>query len=192
MLSALIPPPRPRAKTPLPILPVTIIGMDLSLTSTGIAVYARGRITTLRLRSKHSGLERLLDLRAQLGAFLYTHKPGLIGIEGYSFGSKNSRAHSIGEWGGVAKLTVSECRSAPTGYLVSPVTLKKFMTGNHQAKKPEVVLHLFKRYGIEVPQEDEADAACISILIGAHRYADQFPSLTDFQRKALAGVENLS
>ena len=185
--------PAPRRRnTPLPILPAAIMGCDLSLTSTGVSIYEHGLIETFRLRSKHQGVDRLIDLRHQLWVLLDRYRPKSIAVEGYSFGSKNSRAHSIGEWGGVAKLAMIEACPTAARFIVSPNTLKKFMTGNHQAKKPEMVLHLFKRYAIEVVQEDEADAASISILIGAYRYADQFPHLTDFQRKALGGVEPMT
>jgi len=183
-------PRRPvRQPAPLPVLPHVIMGCDLSLTNSGVAIYRAGRITSYSLKSSLKGVARLDDLRLKLRQLIDRERPDIAGIEGYSFASKNSRAHSIGEWGGTAKLLIRD-QGIP-GYIASPNTVKKFMTGNHQAKKPEMVLHLFKRYGIEITQEDEADAASVSILIGAYQHGASFPNLTAFQFDAFKGLEPL-
>jgi crossover junction endodeoxyribonuclease RuvC len=172
----------------LPVLPVSIAFFDLSLTGTGVALYKDGEITTQLWKSKLKGMARLADLDDRIRTFLMEEYPAAVGVEGYSFGSKNSRAHSIGEWGGVAKMAIME-RTRIKAFIASPGTVKKFMTGAGNAAKSEMPLHLFKRYGITVPQEDEADATCGSILIGAHLYASAFTSLTQFQRDAIKGIE---
>lgn len=194
MLLPVNPPPRRRivaSPAPrLPVLPGSIAFFDLSLTSTGVALYSHGRITTERWQSKLKDVARLAELDDRIRSFLIREYPVAVGVEGYSFGSRHSRAHSIGEWGGVAKLAIrSRPRIQP--FIASPSTVKKFMVGSGNAAKSEMPLHLFKRYGIEVSQEDEADAACGSILIGAHLYESAF-SLTKQQREALAGVEPMT
>lgn len=172
----------------LPVLPVSIAFFDLSLTGTGVALYKDGAISTKVWKVKSKGMERLAELDDLMRTFLMEEYPAAVGVEGYSFGSKNSRAHSIGEWGGVAKMAIME-RTRIQSFIASPGTVKKFLTGNGNAAKSEMPLHLFKRYGITIPQEDEADAASGSILIGAHLYASAFTSLTQFQRDAIKGIE---
>ena len=192
MLQSVSPPPRKRSERQLlPVLYPTIAFFDLSLTGTGVALYKNGEITTELWKSKLKGVERLAELDSMMRSFLMREYPTYVGIEGYSFGSKNSRAHSIGEWGGVAKLAV---RSRPRiqAFLCPPTTVKKFITGSGGAAKSEIPLHLYKRYGIDKGQEDEADAASGSILIGAHLYADAFPALTLFQRDAFKGIEPMT
>lgn len=186
------PPPRKRSERQrLPVLPQAIAFFDLSLTGTGVALYRNGEITTELWQSKLKGVARLAELDSKIRSFLLREYPAYVGVEGYSFGSKNSRAHSIGEWGGIAKMAI---RSRPRiqAFLASPATVKKFISGRGDASKSEIPLHLYKRYGIDKGQEDEADAASGSILIGAHLYAEAFPALTLFQRDAFKGIEPMT
>lgn len=189
MLQPVTPRLRSRPATPLPILPATIIGLDLSLTNTGVAIYKHGRVETFSVTSPLKGAHRLRDLRDRLRRLLDHHVrwTGTVigGVEGYSFGS-TSRHHAIGEWGGVAKLELLERRVV--SYIGTPSTVKKFITGKGNTPKSEVRLHLLQRYGIAVEQEDEADATCVSILIGAFIYGDAF-TLTAPQQDALGAVE---
>lgn len=173
----------------LPRLPESIIGLDLSLTNTGVAIYQDGKIETFSVTSPLKGAHRLQDLRDRLRRVLkwnvrWTGKV-VAGVEGYSFGSK-SRHHALGEWGGVAKLELLERKIV--SYIGPPQTVKKFITERGDTPKKQVPLHLRQRYGIAVEQEDEADAACVSILIGAFLHGDAF-SLTPPQQDALAAVE---
>jgi Holliday junction resolvasome RuvABC endonuclease subunit len=163
--------------------------LDLSLTNTGIAVYKDGHIETFSIASPLRGTHRLRDLRDRMRRVLdcnvcWTGKV-IGGVEGYSFGS-TSRHHALGEWGGVAKLELLE--RGVVSYIGTPTTVKKFITCKGNTPKKEVRLHLRQRYGISVEQEDEADAACVSILIGAFLHGDAF-SLTSPQKDALAAVE---
>lgn len=159
-----------------------LVGLDLSLTATGAAAISRGMLETTTFTSKQRGAQRLHDLRARLRAFLLTHQPVAVAVEGYSFNSKNSRAHSTGEWGGVARITLFDM-GIPF-IEVPPASLKTFATGSHMAKKPEVVMNLLKRWGLEVPGEDEADATVAALFLAAHRDPGAF-SLTAFQTRAL-------
>lgn len=192
MLQPVSPPPRKRSEQQrLPVLPQSIAFFDLSLTGTGVALYKHGEITTELWQSKLKGVARLAEMDNWIRSFLMREFPAYVGVEGYSFGSKNSRAHSTGEWGGVAKMAI-RARPRITAFIASPATVKKFITGRGQAKKSEIPLHLYKRYGIDKGQEDEADAASGSILIGALIYADAFPALTLSQRDALKGIEPMT
>lgn len=176
---------RARPVPPLPVLPIKIIGLDLSLTNTGVAIYDAGFIKTYSLSSRLRGAHRLRDLRDKLRRLLDRHRPDKGGIEGYSFGS-TSRHHALGEWGGVAKVELLE--RGIRSYIGTPSTVKKFITGKGNTPKAQVPLHLREAYGIQVEQEDEADATCVSILIGAHLYGEAF-TLTAPQQDALGAVE---
>lgn len=178
--------PAPRTRpSKLPVLPITIMAGDLSLTNTGVAIYRAGRIETFSITSPLKGAHRLRELRNKWLKLMDAHQPDVVGFEGYSFGSV-SRHHAIGEWGGVAKMTTLE--QGVRGYIASPKTVKQFMTDNGNANKAEAHLHLANTYGIRIGQEDEADAACVSILIGAYLHGDAFPPFTKPQSKALKAV----
>lgn len=184
--------PPPRRRAPPPVVAAmpehTILACDLSLTSTGYAVYSRSGIITGRLKSKHVGVARLTDLRNQLAGLAEEVWPTHWAVEGYSFGSQ-ARHHAIGEWGGLAKWTLENLFPG-RGYIVSPNSIKKFATGNHAAKKTEIVLSLHKRWGLDIHQEDEADAAALAVLMSAYLHGPEVSvELTLFQKEALGWVQ---
>jgi hypothetical protein len=45
-----------------------------------------------------------------------------------------------------------------TPLLVPPMTLKKFISGKGNAKKDEIMLQIYKRYGVEINENNAADA----------------------------------
>lgn len=119
-----------------------VVGLDLSLTSTGIAWCNE----TTTLPSKLMGMARLADIRDRVVALLRTLDNPLVIVEGYSFGSKNSQSHATGELGGVVRLRLFE---DDIPYVdVPPTTLKKFATGKGVASKPEVTSAISARTGI--------------------------------------------
>jgi crossover junction endodeoxyribonuclease RuvC len=67
-------------------------------------------------------------------------------VEGYSFASRNSQAHSIGELGGVIRVALWE-KQIP--YVeIPPTTRAKFATGKGNAAKTEVMSAISARTGI--------------------------------------------
>lgn len=77
-------------------------------------------------------------------------------LEAYSFGSKNTRAHQTGEYGGLLRYFLLT-EDWPV-IEVPPTTLKKFATGKGNAKKPIVAACLAKRYQLDLASDDEYDA----------------------------------
>lgn len=133
-----------------------IIGIDPSLTSTGYS--GCGLVGTLV--SKFTGVERLADLSDKLATLLATAPSDVVVvIEGYSFASRNSQAHSIGELGGVFRLTMH--RMEIPFIEVPPTSRAKFATGRGNASKNEVISAVSARTGIVWSgkgADDEADA----------------------------------
>ena len=122
------------------------VGLDLSLTSTGLVA------GDLRVAhgSKFKGIERLVDLRtkilAPMAQFAADGQDFVVMVEGYSFGSKNSHAHALGELGGVIRMAMLE-----NGFPfveVPPSNVKKFATGKGNASKGEVMSATSVRTGI--------------------------------------------
>ena len=155
---------------------MNVLGLDLSLTSTGYAYrvppnHASGQeIVTGRILSKHlRGPERLWFLEGQLVDILTFGDPFTLAvIEGYAmgFGGKNpGRVFDIGEWGGVARLCLFE-HGVPI-VIVSPSSLKMFATGNGGAaiKKPQVIAAIKEVWNYQVDQDDEADAF-VAMMLG--------------------------
>ncbi len=140
----------------------TYVGMDMSLTSTGLAVLRGGALTTHHLQAADlRGPERLEWYRHQLREFLYPLEGCTVCLEDYAF-NKGNRAHQIGELGGLVRTML--WGESGTSYLVAPATLKKFVTGSGKGGKTGIPLHLFKRWGLTVDQEDEADATGLALM----------------------------
>lgn len=150
-----------------------VIGLDLSLTSTGVvglrlALPRNPQIW--RLQSAYKGVKRLSDLCDQLDTAIsgFTQDIDrwlwedevLAVIEGYSMGSRVGQAFSIGEWGGVARLLLHDKRLPFIE--VPPSTLKKWITGKGNAPKDQMRLSVYKKWDFEADSNDVIDAYALA------------------------------
>lgn len=133
-----------------------IIGLDLSLTSTGIALPDG---TTEAISVPQKGTLRLIALRKAIMDYVDKYKHPIVVIEGYSFAQRNSQAHSLGELGGVIRVALTEADCTIVD--VAPTQRAKFATGRGNASKSEVVSAISARTGIVWSgkgADDKADA----------------------------------
>lgn len=142
------------------------MGLDLSLRSTGMAVYGHGHIYRERvIPGDMRGLRRLFYIRKRIIDFVLAQislsNTVSVFIEGYSYASAN-QAHQIGELGGIIRTDLAQFDFDV--FTIPPNSLKLFITADGKAKKSKMVLQLFKRWDIEVDQEDEADAVGLAIM----------------------------
>lgn len=137
-----------------------IVGLDLSLTATGVATPSGPCLVT---PGKRRGMERLQYIRERVLSLAGGAE--LVVIEGYSYHSRSSRAHKLGELGGVVRLALWE-EGIP--YLdVPPSSLKRFATGSGNASKGLVLVEAVKRLGYPGADDNEADALWLR-EIGRH------------------------
>lgn len=160
-----------------------IVGLDLSLTSTGVAT-PEG---TFLLEPRTKGLERLIEIRRGIDAFIYDFgRPAeLVVIEGYSYASQHV-AHQLGELGGMVRLYLYEhgFRFA----VVPPKKLRLYATGSGGAAKEAALAGAVKRSGIEFRRHDEAEAWWLRMMGHDAMGEPQF-ELPVKNREALKGVE---
>lgn len=147
----------------VPPLDIRVLGVDPSLTATGIAVVYGGKIQTTLLSPPKTvkGSARLMWFYHQFSEVLDASQAELVAIEGYAYGA-NARQHALGELGGTLKLCMRLRRQDFA--VVPPTVLKKFATGKGNADKSIVAKELFKKFGIDVDNTDEVDAAGLSLL----------------------------
>ena len=136
-----------------------IVGLDLSLTCTGIADVAG----TVTVKTKSRGPERLAEIRAVVRD--YTRAADVVVIEGYAYGRHNGMA-AIGELGGVIRLLLHTHGIASVA--VPPASLKRYATGRGNATKDEVLGAAFKRFVGFDGGNDEADAAWLRAMALDH------------------------
>lgn len=117
-----------------------------------------------------------MEIRDVINELLAGIDAPAVAVEGYSFASRNSQAHSIGELGGVIRLLLHE-RAVP--YVVIPPTVRaKFATGRGNASKAEVVSAVSARTGIEwigKGADDLCDAFILEECLLSHWGQARYP-----------------
>ena len=140
-----------------------ICGIDPSLTNT--AVVCGESITDYtvdRFGSKFVSdsvvdrCKRYEGLVHRVNACVAAAAPTAIFIEAYAFSRNDAKAKFVAEYGGLLRWHLADI--TPHIYEVSPMTLKKFVTGKGNVKKNVVMAHIQKRYGVLFENDDEADA----------------------------------
>jgi crossover junction endodeoxyribonuclease RuvC len=130
---------------------------SLNLVTTGVV--KQGIVN--KVKPQDHPLERAVYVANELKIFinsLMEENPSnevVVGIEGYSLNSKFSLASMV-EVGTVVRLMLLEL--GVETYEIPPTTLKKFITGKGNASKEQVMVAVYKRFGFEAPDNDQADA----------------------------------
>jgi Holliday junction resolvasome RuvABC endonuclease subunit len=169
--------------------PVTIVGLDLSLTSTGFALlsgedWELGSIQP----GKRAGHERLNYLLAQITERITGCD--VAAIEGPSYGSVGGQSH---ERAGLWWLVAHELWDQDVPYVViAPSQVKKYACGagsGIKSGKDRVLAAVIRRYPQLVEGNDEADALVLAKMAADH-YGQVTEAVPQVNRTALASVKN--
>lgn len=145
---------------------VTVLGIDPSLTNTGLC-WGNGpnNHTTDRVSykiPKGTNIKEVINrtvraciMAEDVGSIAYQNSPVISFIESYSFGSRNGGEY-LGEYGGLLRKELMETSEKIVE--VAPTMVKKFATGKGNAKKEVIIGHVQKRWGVLFENSDEADA----------------------------------
>lgn len=135
-----------------------IVGLDLSLTATGVATWTEGALSLITLKPpRASGLERLDWIYNQVRELCRGAE--LVIVEGLSFGSNMPSAQErAGLWFLVARAL---WKAGIRMQAVAPTQLKKFVTGKGSAEKSLILREVFRRWNIVAENDDQADAAVL-------------------------------
>jgi len=167
-------------------VPVKIVGIDASLTSTGIAIlHCNNEPITTAVKNNLTGIPRLIYVRDYVKQVI--EGVDLAVIEGYAF-SKGDFAHAKGELGGVLRLMVVD--SGIKLLEVTPNQLKKFATGEHNASKEKVAVGVYKRWGKEFKENDETDAYVLAEI--GRAYLGLEDKLTAYQQEVIDALHGKS
>lgn len=135
-----------------------LVALDLSLTATGWAATS-GEIGTIKvpLPERASDLQRvrrLHELTCEIDRLCVGAQ--LVVIEGHSFNSKNTHAHSLGELHGVVKAVLYQ-REIPFA-IVPPAKLKLYACGKGNASKDQVLMAAARKTSKTFPDHNSTDA----------------------------------
>lgn len=173
------------------------VGLDISLTGSGVCVLASDYsiidTALISVKPEETGL-RLFLIRNQIQDFLKQHNKevSLCCIEGPSFGSKDGgRLFQIGECTGVLKLMLFEL-GIPIVIAV-PSQLKKYISGTGKdVKKEHIMLDIYKKYNVELRDNNVADAYVLSrvcrdysYLLSSHKLPEGIPKYQEEVLKAM-------
>lgn len=177
------------------------IGIDLSLTSTGLAKIIDGQPPKLaRIQSKPLGptledrARRAQNIVGAIIEFVFDGHPGepdptVIAIEAPTYGAaqnQGSQHDRAGLWWAVVRTflgteTISE---------ISPTTLKAFTTGKGNSGKPEMMARTAQEWpGVPFESDDDSDALWLATMARCHADPDTAPvTLHAYRTKALKVV----
>lgn len=167
----------------------SVMGIDPSLSSTGWCHLTGnhhncGSITPAW---KAVGPARLRDLFNKLDDILGEFLPSMVVLEGYSYGSSHHR-EALAEWGGLIRVLLFD-RKIPT-LIVAPTSLKKFVLSEASSEKDQMLLAVYKRWGVEFSNNDECDAYALSQL-GRSRLELEMIAATSSSPSLFSGTQRM-
>lgn len=140
------------------------LGLDLSLTGTGVILLKNGKIVGQKcIKSKPVGdkpldeLKRIMKIVEDIEMCLTAWTVDIAVIENMAFGVRN--ATSLTQLAGLNYFVRAMLWSRGTKFvLVAPTTLKKFITGSGASKKDVMLMETYKRYKVTILNDNENDA----------------------------------
>lgn len=162
---------------------ITVLGIDPSLTATTYCRLAEKTHSFGTITTKLKGVERLLFIEEQLWKAITVDRLDLICLEDYAFARPN-QAHQIGELGGTIRKLLHQ--SGIPWVAIAPSSIKKFSTGKGNVEKNKVLMHVYKRWGVECANDNQADAYVLAKV--AWELMQPGGDLTAFQEQAMINV----
>ena len=161
-----------------------VVGVDLSLTGTGLA---DGESVAETIRPKHiTGHERMAFILGEVVRAANDPRVALVVIEGPSFGSTGGSAH---ERAGLWWLVAHELWALTIPYaVVSPSARAKYATGKGNAQKDDVLAATIRRWPAFTGSDNNAADAWILAAMGRDHLGLPVTAMPDLNRVALAKV----
>ena len=158
------------------------VGIDQSLTGfamTALNISKPDAYETWVYKSPESGVRRLSDIRWwMMNKFDFLDSQNCritaVAMEGTVLASHS--ALKLGELAGLVKLTIWDYFDGNLNSVVPfeeelrrplqipPMTLKKYATGKGTAKKQEMLMQMYKRWGVEFNDDNAADSYALARL----------------------------
>lgn len=146
----------------------TVVGLDLSLTGTGLARVSEDGLQVKRISSIGSAdatlVERSVRLKSMIDRILtWTGEPGLVAIESPAYHSASGHTHDrSGLWFGVVSALLDQ------GVIVAevpPATLKKYATGKGNVNKDAMIAAMVRRFpDVDINDNNIADAVALGCV----------------------------
>jgi Holliday junction resolvasome RuvABC endonuclease subunit len=158
---------------------VTIVGLDLSLTATGIATPDSRYVVD---PGRRRGPERLDYIAAAVREACSPAR--MVAVEGYAFGRPQGMA-ALGEVGGLVRWLL--WRLGVPYVDVPPASLKRYATGHGNAPKDEVLAAAIRRLNYDGHDHNVADAMWLRAM-AYDAYGDPVVVVPAEHRKAIGAL----
>lgn len=171
------------------------LGLDLSLTGTGVCVLDEEDMVLSSVKSKPVGkkpideLHRLQKIVREIEDTVVDNEDiKYVAIEGLALMAKNTT--SLMQLAGLNYLVRHMLEEYRKEFIiVAPSSLKKFITGKGNAPKDHVMLELFKRYDVTILDNNEADSFALA-KIASYIKKEKSPELTVPQKEVMKLISN--
>lgn len=165
-----------------------IVGIDPSLTSTGIVVLRGDEVVlaeTIKTKPNSPLIHRVSVIYSTIASIIEETAPDLIVIEGFSYGSKGRAVFDIAYLGWRIREELERLRKqAGIPWMnIPPAQLKKFATGKGTSNKEVILQQVYKRWGFETSDNNIADAFVLAKI--GQAYSGELGGLTVFQEDVL-------
>ena len=150
-----------------------VVGLDPSLTGFAVTLLGLDDLAyeSRLFKSQLRGVARLHDITLFISSTLSDISSQ--GFEIVDVGIEDSVVHShsavaLGELHGTTRMYFYENFSGSSQFplRVPPTMVKKFATDRGNAKKNEVLLSVYKKYGVEFTDDNLADSYVIARIVG--------------------------
>jgi Holliday junction resolvasome RuvABC endonuclease subunit len=143
-----------------------VLGLDLSLTGTGMCVVqsnagdGKGLLATINTTAKTRTEDRLITIRHTIAQASSGVDAAI--IEGLSYGSVGGAQaeRSALHW----MVRVDLYQLGVPYVVVTPMSLKKFVCGTAKAEKSMMIREVYRRWNVVAANDNEADAAALAHL----------------------------
>lgn len=156
--------------------PGLVVGIDLSLTATGVASMGHSDgdliepgVTTVKTAPDDGTVagfsRRCRKIASQIAETIYGECPDLVVIEGLSYHSKSSSIDKIHASWWMVQDSLETDWAWPAAVKVTPNQRAKYATGKGNASKDSVLIDTVKRYpDLEIRNNNEADAVILAAM----------------------------
>ena len=176
-----------------------ILGIDPSLTATGIIVLQYGQVetaVTTKNRPELDPVDRVRLIFEQINKIIQhpSITPDLIVIEGLSFHSKGQGLDKTFYLGWRIREELKRFKESENipWIEVPPTQLKQFATGKGNANKEIILQQVYKRWGVEFSDNNQADAYVLARIGEAYlNWKAANYILTEYQLGVIANLKGL-
>lgn len=143
-------------------------GIDASLTGSGFAIIVDNEIETMTIKTKPADFKNDLDRVIFISKEICSRIPddvSLVCMEDYFVAQSAAQMGSsiqLIQLGTTIRLNLYQ-RNIPLS-IIAPSTLKKWVSGKGNVKKAMMIKEVFKRFGYEAADDDQADSIGLAYL----------------------------